>query len=109
MPILKILVSGVLIWLSSEIGKRSGKLGGLILSLPLTSIIAISWLWFETKDTTKVSSLATETLVFILPSLVLFFALPVLISRSVPFILAMGISIVITLVAYALFFKLRGI
>ena len=38
MPILKIAISGIIIWIASELGKKSGKLGGLILSLPLTTL-----------------------------------------------------------------------
>jgi hypothetical protein len=109
MAILKIVVSGILIWAASELGKRSGKLGGLVLSLPITSIIAILWLWFETKDATKVANLASGTLTFILPSLLFFILLPILISRSVSFSASFAISILVTLAAYAIFFKIQNI
>lgn len=107
MPILKIILGGFLIWIVSEVGKSSGKLGGLILSLPTTSILAILWLWFETKDPSKIASLSSETSIFILPSFVFFVSLPLLLQRPLNFYLAFAISIVLTFFAYALFFKLR--
>ncbi len=106
--IVKILMSGVLIWLVTEFGKKSGKLGGLILSLPVTSIIALTWLWFETKDSAKVASVSKETLVFILPSLVFFVLLWLLLERGVNFYVTLASSIVVTALSYALFFNLRG-
>lgn len=106
--LLKIFTSGVLIWLSSEIGKRSGTLGGLLLSLPLTSIIALSWLWGETKNPEKVASMTIETFWFILPSLVLFLSLPLLLRKGVGFPWSMTLSVVATLISYALFFRIRS-
>lgn len=108
MALFKILLSGILIWAASELGKRSGRLGGLVLSLPLTSIAVILWLWFETKDPSKVASISTETLIFVLPSLIFFVALSYLLNRSMHFYAAFGISIFVTLGAYAAFFKLRA-
>jgi hypothetical protein len=108
MAIFKILVSGTLTWAAIELGKRSGKLGGLMLSLPITSIIALCWLWFETRDPAKIASVSTETVIFILPSFVFFIALSALLSRQVSFTISFTASIVLTLLAYAIFFKIRS-
>ncbi len=105
----KLLISSILIVAVSEIGKRSGKLGGLVLSLPISTLIAISWLWWETKDPQKIASLSLETSIFILPSLAFFIVLPVLLHRNVSFYWSMGVSIAVTLFAYAIFYKIRGI
>jgi F0F1-type ATP synthase assembly protein I len=106
--LVKISVSAVLIWVVTEVGKRSGKFGGLILSLPLTSIIVISWLWYETRDPVKIASISTETLVFIVPSLVFFIVLSGVLNRYANFYFSFAAALISTLLTYALFFKLRG-
>ena len=108
MPILKILIGGILIWLATEFGKRSGKLGGLVLSLPMTSLIALLWLWFETRDVAKVAETAKETLIFVLPSFVFFITLPLMLGKQIQFYVSFSVSIVLTLIAYFIFFKIRG-
>ncbi len=108
MAIFKILLSGVTIWLVSELGKRSGKLGGLVLSLPLTSLVAFIWIWIETKDANKVSQVSKETLIFIVPSLIFFIALHLLIEKQVSFYVSFAVSITLTLISYFVFFKIRG-
>jgi len=107
MAILKIVISGIVIWLSSELGKRSGKLGGLVLSLPLSSILAILWLWGETKDTQKIAALSLETLIFIIPSFAFFIVLSLLLQKNTHFYLSFFIAVLVTLGAYFLFFKFR--
>ena len=108
MAILKILISGILIWLTTELGKRSGKMGGLILSLPVTSIIALCWLWFDTKDAAKVSAVSLETLIFILPSFVFFIVLSFMLTRAFSFSLSFCSSVACTVIAYGIFFKIRS-
>ena len=108
MAIIKILLSGVIIWLVTEFGKKSGTIGGLILSLPVTSMIALTWLWFETKDSLQVASVSKETLIFILPSLSFFIVLWLLLDRGFNFYATFIASIFVTVGAYALFFKMRG-
>jgi len=108
MPILKIAISGIIIWLASEFGKKSGKLGGLVLSLPLTSLIALLWLWIETNDPAKIAAVSKETLIFVIPSFVFFITLPLMLEKGIHFYISFAVSIALTLVAYLAFFKLRG-
>jgi hypothetical protein len=108
MIFVKILLSSLMIVGVTELGKRSGKAGGLLLSLPLTSILALTWFWWESRDTEKTAQMTLETLWFILPSLVLFLALPVMLRRGMGFPWAMTLSVIATLGSYVLFFRLRG-
>ena len=41
--VFKALLSGVIIALASEIARRSSLLGAVLISLPLTSILALIW------------------------------------------------------------------
>ncbi len=108
MILIKLILSSLIIVGVTELGKRSGKAGGLLLSLPLTSILALSWSWWESRDAEKTAQLTTETLWFILPSLVLFLALPAMIRRGLGFPWAMTLSVILTMGSYVLFFRLRG-
>jgi uncharacterized membrane protein (GlpM family) len=108
MAVIKVLLGGIIIWLVSELGKRSGKVGGLVLSLPVTSIVALLWLWFETHDSSKVADVSKETLVFIIPSLIFFIALPILLQRSINFYVSFALAVSFTLGSYFIFYKFRG-
>ncbi|MDX1917608.1 MAG: DUF3147 family protein [Candidatus Caenarcaniphilales bacterium] len=57
---IKVIISALIIVLVTEVSKRSGYLGGLIKSLPLISILSFVWLYLETKNSHKVSSLSTS-------------------------------------------------
>lgn len=96
----KIAITTVLIVAISEIAKRSTFAGAILASLPLISVLALTWLYIDTKDITKVSDLATSVFWLVLPSLALFIALPLLLKQGVGFYISMGISIVLTIFCY---------
>ncbi len=70
----------------SEAAKRSTLLGGILASLPLTSLLAFIWLYGETGDTGKIANLSVSIFWYVLPSLVLFVALPILLARGPRFL-----------------------
>src|SRR6056297_1967953 len=79
--ILKILISAVLIAIISEVSKRASFWGGLIASLPITSLLAIIWLYLDTGDRERVSNLSINIFWFVLPSLLFFVTLPFFVSK----------------------------
>ncbi|MEK7233733.1 MAG: DUF3147 family protein [Elusimicrobiota bacterium] len=79
---LKIIVSSLLIAGASELGKRSTAAGAILISLPLTSLLAITWLYVETRDTARVAAMTSEIFWAILPSLLFFLVLPALLKRG---------------------------
>ena len=58
---IKALVSGALIALASEVARRSPGWGGLIAALPLTSLIALGWLWRDTHDAARAADFMSGT------------------------------------------------
>lgn len=98
--IIKFALSAAVLVAVSEIAKRSSLLGGLLASLPLTSLLAFVWLWQDTRDTQKVAALSNSILWLVIPSLVLFIALPVLLKRGVNFYPALGTAVAAMLVSY---------
>ena len=69
---IKVLLTAVLVVAISEAAKRSTLLGGILASLPLTSLLAIIWVYGETGDTARIANLSVSIFWYVLPSLVLF-------------------------------------
>jgi len=102
--IAKAAFSGLMVALIATVAKRHPGWGGLLASLPLTSLLAVTLLWLDTRDAPKVAALAQSTLWFIVPSLPLFLALPAMLRHGVGFWPALGIAVAGTLALYALTF-----
>ena len=98
--LVKLLVSAALIVAISEISKRTGYLGGLLASLPLVSLLAIGWMWFETHDAAKIADFSRSVFWFVLPSLLFFVLLPWLLPR-LGFYTSMILACAATAVGYA--------
>lgn len=98
--VVKVLATSVLVVAIAEVGKRSTLLGALLASLPLTSLLAIVWLYAETRDSEKVASLAVSILWLVIPSLVFFVALPLLLRRGVAFVPSLAAAIGLTAACY---------
>ncbi|SFV36851.1 DUF3147 family protein [Hyphomicrobium facile] len=103
---IKVLVTAVLVVAISEVAKRSTLFGGILASLPITSLLAFIWLYGETGDAAKVASLSYSIFWYVLPSLVLFIVLPLLLARGFDFWLSLAIACAATFAAYALMSQL---
>jgi len=68
----KILVSAVAIALATEVAKRQPFWGALIIALPLTSILAMSWLYAETRNNEQLTQFARDIFALVPVSLVFF-------------------------------------
>ncbi len=98
--LVKLLLSAAVIVAVSETAKRSGYWGGVIASLPLVSILALTWLYIDTHDTAKVAALARSTLWFVLPSLPFFIVLPALLHAGRSFATSMTAAFLTAAVCY---------
>jgi uncharacterized membrane protein (GlpM family) len=105
--IIKTLVTLVTIITVSEISKRSTLIGGILVSLPIISIMAMIWLWVETKDKARVAQLSTSVFWLVIPSLALFITLPIFLKRM-SFGYAMLLASAVTIVAYYLMISILG-
>src|SRR5437763_15612440 len=98
---IKAALSGAIVAAVSEIARRYPGWGGLVASLPLTSLLAMVWLYRDTHEPQRVAELSISTFWFSLPSVPLFVVLPVLIRSGVPLWISMAIVIAGTLALYA--------
>ena len=76
---LKIFVSATLIAFTSWLAGRKPVLAGFIIALPLTSILAILFAYYEHRDMQKIDEFASSILVAVPLSLVFF--VPFLLNR----------------------------
>ncbi len=102
--IFKILLTAMIIVGISEIAKRSTLIAGIVASIPLTSLLALTWLYFDTQSSSTVMDLSRNILLMIPPSLTFFIALYSLLGWNTAFTLSLLISIVLTAVVYWIYF-----
>ncbi|MBI3298179.1 MAG: DUF3147 family protein [Elusimicrobia bacterium] len=96
----KTALSALLIAGSSEVAKRSTVLGALIASLPLTSVLAMVWLYAETKDKGAVAGFSMSVFWAVLVCLPMFPVLSWLLKRGVGFAPALLASCGVAVVGY---------
>ena len=70
--IVKLVVSALVIATASEVAKRDSFWGALIIALPMTSILAVTWLYVETRDNELATRFARDVLLLVPVSLVFF-------------------------------------
>jgi hypothetical protein len=107
--ITKTIISAVIIAVVSEVSKRSPTIGAIIVSLPLTSILAIIWLYVDTQSTTKVIQLSNSIIWIVLPSIVFFIVLSLLLYKDCKFHWAMIISSAAMVISYYLYIKILSL
>jgi len=100
--VIKLLITSTLIVVITEVSKRNTTIGAILLSLPIVSIISFIWIWNETKDSERISQLSTETLMYVIPTLPMFYLLSVLLKNNVNFYLSLVICSVLTFLLFYL-------
>ncbi len=101
--LVKIILTSAIIVLVSEVAKKSTLAAALLASVPLVSILAITWVFVETRDIEKVSQLTFNIFWLVLPSLAFFIALPIFLNRDFSFLVSLISSITITIILYFAF------
>ncbi len=97
---LKVVVTALVVVAISEIAKRSTFIAAILASLPLTSLLAMIWLYVDTGDGQKVADLAGGIFWLVLPSLVLFIVLPLMLRAGWPFGASLLASSALTAISY---------
>jgi len=98
----KIFITSVIVVLTSEVAKQSSFFGSILASVPLVSVLAMTWLYVDTRDLLKVIDLSKGIFWLVIPSLTLFLALPILLKYGINFYASLFISIGATVVSYYL-------
>lgn len=96
----KALLAGVMIAAIAEIGKRLPTMGALIASLPLVSVLGMIFLWHARPDPENMATHAEATFWYVLPSLPMFLAIPLMLRSGMNFWLALLLGCVLTIGLY---------
>ena len=104
--IIKTILSALIIVAVSEIAKKYTLAAAIILSVPLTSILALVWLFYDTKEIQKVVDLSFNTILMTIPSIVFFIVLPIMLKFKYSFSLSIVVSILSTSIAYMIFIQM---
>ncbi len=100
--ITKYMLTAAVVVIVSEAAKRSDKLGGLLAALPLVTFLALIWLYVEKQPQAKISNHAWYTFWYVVPTLPMFLAFPLLLPR-LGFWFSLLACVAITIIAFGLF------
>lgn len=98
--IAKYAATAFIIVVVSELAKRSDRLGALISSLPLVTIMVMIWLYLEGQGTERVANYAYYTFWYVLPTLPMFLLFPWLLHRGLSFWACLLIGAAVTFICF---------
>ena len=101
--IIKTIVTALIIVLVSEIAKKYTWTAAVIVSIPLTSLLAFIWLYYDTRDVQKVIDLSLGTIVMTIPSIIFFILLPIMLKFKQNFTFSIVVAVLSTSLAYFFF------
>ena len=106
--LLKVLISALVIAGASELARRYSIIGALLASLPLTSILAMIWLWRDGVPAAKIADFSNSIFWLVLPSLLLFIVVTLMLRAGYGFWPSLGAGCALTVLGYAIgLFALR--
>ena len=100
--LLKVLVSALVIAGASELARRYSVIGALLAALPLTSILAMIWLWRDGVPAAQIADFSSSIFWLVLPSLLLFIVMPLMLRAGYGFWSSLGAGCALTVLGYAI-------
>ena len=100
--LLKVIVSALVVAGASELGRRYSVAGALLASLPLTSVLAMIWLWRDGASSAQIADFSASILWLVLPSLLLFIVTPLLLRGGYGFWPSLLAGCLATLAGYGI-------
>ena len=98
--IVKVLLTAVIILMVNKVQLFSDKLSALLIALPLTSLLAMIWMWQGGQPSPKIAGHAEGTFWFVLPTLPMFLILPWMLRHGWSFWSALGVNCALTTVFF---------
>jgi hypothetical protein len=97
----KYAVTALVVVVVSELAKRSDRLGALIASLPIVTVMVMIWLFVENQGSAKIANHAFYTFWYVIPTLPMFLLMPYLLNRGIGFWFSLLLCIVLTIACLA--------
>lgn len=92
---LKIIFTLIVILFATEMGKRYPHLGGLIATMPITTLLVLLWLKHETGTNYYVLTKFTQGVIFgIIPSIFFFIVLYFCFKNALSFYISLAIALI---------------
>jgi uncharacterized membrane protein (GlpM family) len=107
--LIKTLFSAFIISVIAYISRKNTTIGGLIASLPLTSILALVWMYHDGSSVQSMIDLSQIIFWMVIPSLIFFIVFPIFLRMNFPFYGALISSSLILIVTYALYTQLLSL
>lgn len=104
LTIVRFLIAAATIVAVAEISNRYPRAGALLLSLPIVSILALTFSWVQHHDLNALSKLARETIVFVVLGLPLFVPLAFAHRLHIGFWVALIVGIALAVMSVGLWF-----
>ena len=101
--LIKTILTAIIIVIVSEVAKKSSFLAAIIISIPLTSLLAFIWLYWDTKNYQKVIDLSYGTVILTIPSFAFFLFLPILLKMKQNFAISIILSLIGTSIIYFIY------
>ena len=101
--LIKTILTALIIVIVSEVAKKSSFIAAIIISIPLTSLLAFIWLYWDTKNYQKIIDLSYGTIIFTIPSFAFFLILPILLKMKQNFAISILLSIFGTSLIYFIY------
>ena len=93
--IARIGIAAIIVVAVAELSKRYPRYGALLLSLPLISVLAFVFSWFQYRDMPAISKLAQETLVLVVLGLPFFVPFALANQLGLSFWASLGLGILL--------------
>ena len=103
--ILKYLITAALVVAISKIAKYSDRLGALIAALPMVTVLAMTWMFFEYKgqeQTEKIANHAYYTFWYVIPTMPMFLLMPWMLRKGVHYGWVLLAGCVLTVVLFVI-------
>ena len=97
---IKIIITALIIFIASEIGKRDTLVGAIFASLPLISLLSIIWIYIETREVERIIAFSYSVFSMLMPSLSFFLTLPYFLKKNISFSISLAMSIGIMVILY---------
>lgn len=98
----KYLITSFIIVVASEVAKKYDKIGAIITSLPLITILTLIWLNYENQNPEKIKNHAYYTFWYVIPTLPMFLLFPYLYDKF-GFYKSLLISCIFTIIIFFIF------
>ena len=94
--VFKILITFIVIIFASEIGKRYPHIGGLIATMPITTLLVLLWLNYDTNTNYFILTKFTKGVIFgIIPSIFFFIVLYFCFKNNISFYLSLLFAFIV--------------